>query len=140
MKTRVKVLQEIEIKTVVIDLKPRYIGDTDDDDMPTDFPLLDDSKTHWCVRVDIDTGIIEGWPDGETRDMHVKVCDEGIYRLLDANGAEVAMIADYVPHGVVPGSYGDYVELAIDGAGRITNWPDAPDVSRFFADEYPESV
>ena len=132
MKLKVKSWSEVEIKTVVIDLRPRYIGDTDDDDMPTDFPLLSADKTQWVARVDIDTGIIEGWPAGETRNMHVKVCDEGIYRLLDGDGTEVAMIAGYVPHGVVPGSYGDYVELTIDETGRITNWPEQPDVSRFF--------
>ena len=135
MKTTMKLEQEVEIVTVVIAISPRYVGDDDDDDMPTDFPLLNDSKM-WTAHVDIDTGIIKGWPEGDVREMHVKVCDAGTYRLLDASGKEIAAIVnDYVPHGVVPGSWGDYVELSIDGTGRIINWPKSPDVSQFFDDD-----
>ena len=133
MKATVKTEKEVEIKTVLIDIAPRYIGDSDDDDMPTDFPLLNDVKDAWIVRVDIDNGVIENWPEGDARKMHVKVCDAGTYRLLDVDGNEVAAIVNnYVPHGVVPGSYGDYVELTIDETGKITNWPKSPDVSEFF--------
>lgn len=133
MKTTVKIKKQLEIKTVVIDITPRYIGDSDDDDMPTDFPLLNDAKDAWSARVDIDTGVIENWPVGDARQMYVKVYDEGTYRLLDSDGNEVAsIINDYVPNGVVPGSYGDYIELTIDENGTITNWPSNPDVSDFF--------
>ena len=44
------------------------------------------------------------------------------------------IVQDYVPHGVVPGEYGDYVILKID-KGRIVNWPAKPDVSEFFNQE-----
>lgn len=135
MKASIKVKQDVEIKFVVIDIEPRYIGDSEDDDMPSDFPLLNDAKTEWRAKVDIDTGVIEGWPQGEARKMFVKVCDAGIYTLLDAAGNELARLDGYVPHGVVPGEYGDYVSLAIDETGRITNWPKNPDVSEFFADD-----
>ena len=133
MKAFVMVEKEVEISEVVIDISPRYIGDSEDDDMPTDFPLLNDNKNNWVARVNIDTGVIANWPQGDARKMHVKVCDAGTYRLMDENFNEIAAIVnDYVPHGVVPGSYGDYVELTIDEAGRITNWPRRPDVSAFF--------
>jgi len=133
MRVSVKIMQEVEIKTIVIDIAPRHIGDSDDDDMPTDFPLLNSNKAFWQARVDIDTGVIEGWPQGDAREMNVKVCDQGRYTLLDADSKEVArIIDDYVPNGVVPGEYGDYVELSIDETGRITNWPEKPDVSAFF--------
>ena len=137
MKASVKILKEVDIAIVVIDIEPRYIGDSEDDDMPTDFPLLVDGKT-WRASVNIDTGKIEGWPKGEKRSMHVKVCDAGIYTLIDASGIEVAQINGYVPHGVVPGSYGDYVELTIDENGVITNWPKNPDISRFFRNSVEE--
>ncbi len=55
----------------------------------------------------------------------MKVCDEGVYTLL-SDGKEVATRDGYVPHGVVPGEYGDYVILNIASDGKITNWP-APD-------------
>lgn len=136
MKATVKVQKEVEIKTVLIDIAPRHIGDGDDDDMPTDFPLLNERKSAWVAVVDIDTGVIQGWPAGDARKMHVKVCDAGTYRLFDADDNQVAAIENnYVPNGVVPGSYGDYVELNIDETGRITNWPTRPDVSAFFADD-----
>lgn len=135
MKASIKVKQDVEIKFVVIDIEPRYIGDSEDDDMPSDFPLLNDTKTQWRAKVDIDTGVIDGWPQGDARQMFVKVCDAGIYTLLGAAGNELAQLYGYVPHGVVPGQYGDYVSLTIDESGRITNWPKNPDVSEFFAED-----
>ena len=56
--------QEVEVKTVLIDISPRYIGDDEDDDMPTTTPMLNNSKTSWVAFVDIDTGQIENWPQG----------------------------------------------------------------------------
>lgn len=132
MKTTVKIEKEVDIKHVIIDIAIRYVGDSDDDDVPTDFPLLRDDKKTWLAKVDIDTGIIDGWPQGDSREMHAKVCDAGIYTLLDADGNTVATLSGYVPNDLVPGSYGDYVELSIDGGGKITNWPRHPDVSQFF--------
>jgi hypothetical protein len=135
MKAKVKIEKEIEIKAVLIEIAPRHIGDSDDDDMPTDFPLLDDTKSFWSAKVDVDSGIIEGWPKGEARQMHVKVCDAGIYTLFDASGRLVAVLNGYVPHGLVPGSFGDYVELCINEDGVITNWPQNPSVDEFFEDD-----
>ncbi len=135
MKATIKVEKVVEIRAVLINIAPRYIGDSTEDDMPTDFPLLNSAKTEWVAKVDIDTGKIEGWPAGDARKMHVKVCDAGIYTLLDANGEQVAKLENnYVPHGVVPGDYGDYVVLDIDASGLITNWPKSPDISAFFCD------
>ena len=132
MKTTVRIEKEVDIAAILIDIAPRYIGDGEDYDMPTDFPMLNSEKTAWVAKVDIDTGQIFGWPAGEVRKMHVKVCDAGIYTLYDREGVEIAVFNGYVPNDVVPGSYGDYVELEIDGSGIITNWPKHPDVSRFF--------
>ena len=137
MKAKVRVWKEIEIEFVVIDIKPRYVGDSEDDDISTDIPLLNEQK-EWRVTVEIDTGYIHGWPKGEPREMHVKVCDEGIYTLQDKEGNDLAQIAGYVPNDVVPGSYGDYIELTIDENGVITNWPKNPDISRFFRNSVEE--
>lgn len=132
MKATITVKQEVEIETVMIHISPRHIGDGDDDDLPTDFPLLNETKDSWLAYVDIDTGRIKGWPQGDAREMHVKVCDAGRYALLDKEGAAVAVIDGYVPNGLVPGSYGDYVELSIDVNGLITNWPSHPSIEEFF--------
>lgn len=133
MKASILVRKEVEIKTILIDIAPRYIGDSEDDDMPSDFPLLNATKDSWVAYVDVDTGKIKDWPQGDAREMHVKVCDAGTYRLFDDEGVAVAaIINNYVPNGIVPGSYGDYVELKIDETGTITNWPKSPDISKFF--------
>lgn len=132
MKAIVKIEKEVEIKTVIINIAPRYIGDSGDDDMPTDFPLLNDEKSEWTAHVDIDTGVIKDWPQGDSREMHVKVCDAGTYTLLDTFGNSVAVRDGYVPNDLVPGSYGDYVELSINEEGVITNWPKNPSVDEFF--------
>ena len=129
MKASVMVKKEVEIKTVLIDIHVRYVGG-DDGDIPEDFPLLNGSQ--WRAIVDIDSGTIDEWPQGEARQMHVKVCDEGKYTLFDDSGEEVATIDGYVPHGVVPGDYGDYVILDIDENGVIKNWPKRPCVDEFF--------
>lgn len=135
MKATIKVEKEVDIRTVVINISPRYIGDGPDDDMPTDFPLLDEKKESWVALVDIDTGAITGWPKGDKRSMHVKVCDAGFYKLINSDGELIATKCGYVPNGVVPGAYGDYVELEIDENGIITNWPKNPDISEFFREE-----
>lgn len=133
MKAKVKIEQELTIASVFIDIAPRYIGDSEDDDLPTDFPLLNASKTEWRAMVDIDTGKILDWPQGEARDMHVKVCDNGSYSLYDSAGEKVAEIVNgYVPNELIPGAYGDYIELSINEDGVITNWPRSPDISAFF--------
>lgn len=133
MFTTIKVKKEVDIRSVLIDISPRYIGDSDEDDMPLDFPLLNIAEGKWQATVDIDSGKIDGWPAGDAREMHVKVCDAGSYHLLDAEGNKIASIENnYVPNDLIPGSYGDYVELSIDENGVITNWPEDPDVSAFF--------
>jgi hypothetical protein len=131
MKATVKIEQEVEIKTVLVEIKPRYIGDTDDDDMPSTFPLLDADT--WRARIDIDSGKIENWPEGEKREMFVKVCDAGSYHLFDAENKAIKSIENnYVPNDLIPGEYGDYIDLKINGNGVITNWPQAPSISEFF--------
>ena len=131
MKTRVKIWKEIEVSTICIDINIRYVGG-DDGDIPADFPLL--KGNDWRAIVNMDSGKIEDWPVGEYREMHVKVCDAGIYTLYDDKGEPIAERDGYVPHGVVPGAYGDYVILSIDENGVITNWPKKPDISDFFDD------
>lgn len=121
---------EIDIKFVRLELHVRY----DEEDIPNDFPLR--SGDMWNASVEIDTGKIRGWPaDAGARQLRMKVCDEGCYSLVADLDGIVARISDYIPHGVVPGRYGDYVELEIDANGVITNWPKKPDVSEFFKDE-----
>ena len=54
--------------------------------------------------------------------------------VVSFNGVIVgSMEQEYVPHGVVPGEYGDYIHLNIDSDGTIANWPKKPNVKAFFS-------
>lgn len=121
---------EITITHIKLTLPVRY----GEQDIPKDFPLR--SGDVWQAMVNIDTGVIDNWPIGESGVLEMKVCDEGTYMLYTYFGDHWDAVAkikqDYVPHGVVPGRYGDYVRLEIDASGCITNWPKKPDVSSFF--------
>ena len=100
------------------------------EDMPRDFPMREGDT--WKATVEIATGIIRGWPQGKSGEFRMKVCDEGTYTLLDATGAEVEKIEDgYVPNSIIPGKYGDYIQMVIAADGTITNWPKHPSLEDF---------
>ena len=127
MKTTVMRPVEVEIVAVKIHVAVRY----GTDDMPMDFPGREGDM--WRITVDIDTGKIDGWPKGVERDLYMKVCDDGSYYLLDGENRCVAGLEnEYVPHGVVPGEFGDYIDLHIQPDGVIENWPTYPNVDEFF--------
>ena len=127
MKVTVTKPVEIDIAYVRISVAVKY----DEEDIPNDFPFRKGDQ--WDIIVDIETGKIVDWPEGVEHDLHMKVTDSGSYWFLDAAKLPVGWIdEDYVPNDVVPGSYGDYIEMQIAGDGTITNWPKSPDVSAFF--------
>jgi hypothetical protein len=126
--------KEEEVTVTHIEIKiPVYFGE---EDIPNDFPLR--SGDVWEAMVNIENGRIENWPDDprfrQCR-LFMKVCDGGVYTLYsyfsDYWKEEAKIEHDYVPHGVVPGECGDYVDLVITD-GQIANWPKAPDISSFF--------
>lgn len=130
MKTKIKIEKEVEIKWVFIRIPIRY----GDEDVPFDFPLR--VGDIWEASINIDSGEIENWPKGKSGNLYAKVCDEGYYELIDENDNSIGRIVDdYVPNDLIPGEYGDYVDLKIDKNGKITNWPQEPDVSEFFNNE-----
>lgn len=81
-------------------------------------------KDAWCPTIDLETGVIQEWPQGTTADVHYKVCDAGIYKLLDGEKSVVATIDGYVPSMMCPGGngYGDYVIMSIGPDGKIADW------------------
>ena len=78
----------------------------------------------WCPTIHIETGRIEGWPAGTVADIHYKVCDEGVYTLLDDQRRPLLKVDGYVPDIMCPGGagYGDYVIMRVDAGGYIQNW------------------
>ncbi|UNK39333.1 hypothetical protein MNR02_06410 [Shinella sp. H4-D48] len=128
---------EHDVKYLQADCGVRYWEDgtvngvVDDDDNPA-MPFA--SKDSWTILIDIEAGIIIDWPKGTTADVHYKVCDDGVYSLLDADRKEVKQIDGYVPSIMCPegNGYGDYVIMKIDGDGKIENF--VPDLSDFEGD------
>jgi len=135
MKVTIPTTKEIDIKYITLKLAVRY----EEEDMPNGAPMREGDM--WKASVEIDSGIIINWPQGQTLDLYMKVCDEGIYKLFDADWNELACVDGYVPHGIVPGKYGDYVELKINEFGIITNWPTKPTFGDFWpvSEQSPDS-
>jgi len=126
----VMVPKEIDFGFVGVSVAVRY----GDENMPYDFPGRIDNM--WHATIDIDQGEILRWPEGKSGEFEMKVCDQGEYRLLDRKLNLIKRLQDsYVPNTLIPGEYGDYINLKINEFGVITNWPKNPDISDFF----PES-
>lgn len=126
MKFTRTVKQEIEVTHLVADMGVRYWedgcvnGEPDDDDTPK-MPLA--TNDGWKLVIALDTVAIVGWPQGVTAETHYKVCDAGVYTIM--NGSEVVTRKDgYVPSMLAPmgEGYGDYVILSIGADGVIAGW------------------
>ena len=80
-------------------------------------------------------GRIRDWPEGVEAYIHYKVCDAGVYTLLDAEGRTLATRDGYVPDLLSPceSGYGDYIIMNIDEKGQIDKW--RFDISDFNEDE-----
>jgi len=130
MELTIKVEKKVEIKKVRVEVAVRY----DDEDIPYDFPLRNGDM--WIGTIDVDNGKIIDWPQGESGELSMKICDEGSYYLLDENDNVVLSIEeDYVPNKLLPGTYGDYIDLKINEEGIITNWMRDANFSDFINDE-----
>ena len=113
--------KEFEAKYLNMSVAVRY----GDEDMPFDATFREGD--FWHARIDLDEKRIVNWPKGKTlKFTDMKVCDEGKYSIQDKDGLILAEIDGYVPNLLLPGDYGDYLSLDIDGDGFIKNWlPDA---------------
>jgi len=67
MKTVIKVKKEVDIRFVKININIRYLGDGDDDDVSPSFPLIQGNT--WKATINVDTGVIEGWPQGVSENL-----------------------------------------------------------------------
>jgi hypothetical protein len=121
MKITIRKPTGVDVTHLKVSLPIRY----GTEDIPDDFPFRKGNR--WEALIDVDAGAIIGWPQGRDGELTMKVVDEGCYTLLDAGGETIlALIGEYVPHALIPGEYGDYVQLVIDATGRITNWAPNP--------------
>ena len=78
----------------------------------------------WKPLIDVSNGWIVNWRKGTTADVHYKVCDEGVYCLLNNNKQQIIRIESYVPALLDPygNGYGDYIIFSVDADGYIKDW------------------
>ena len=78
----------------------------------------------WKPLININTGKIVNWTQGVKASIHYKICDNGTYKLLDANMELIKKIRDYVPKMLSPKEegWGDYIIMDIDPDGQIRDW------------------
>jgi len=91
----------------------------------------------WCPTIELATGKVVGWPEGCTADIHYKVCDDGLYWLLDADGKRIADRGGYVPNDFLchgHNGHSDYIIMTIGPDGQIANYQ-RPEIVR---DEWRE--
>lgn len=126
-------LQKVTKKVAFVEL--HVAVNYGDEDMPYDAPMRKGDMFN--VLIDVDEKKVIDWPVGKTLDIYMKVCDQGTYILLDADKEEILSKQDgYCPNNLLPGAYGDYLELKIDENGIVTNWLDSPDFSDFAYEDY----
>ncbi|QEL01614.1 hypothetical protein FKG96_12610 [Olivibacter sp. LS-1] len=138
MKATIKFYKEVEVTTLKIRAGVRYWEDgtvNGQEDINGNLIPFREGD-YWCPVIDLYSATIKDWPIGTTAHVHYKVCDDGYYILLDDKGEPVLSLEnDYVPNKLVPGHYGDYIEMEIDQTGKITNWPSHPSLSDFMEED-----
>lgn len=115
-------------------LNPEECGENDEDH---EIPCNDGNI--WFPKIDVDTGEVVNWIKGIKAEIHYKVCDEGIYELLDKDNNIIFSHEGYVPSsilGIDDDSFGDYICITIDENGFIKNWD--PDLEQFVSENYDD--
>lgn len=127
MEIEIKKAVKVQVKYLKVEAGVRYWEDAsvngiDETEDSTSIPFRNGEV--WCPVIDLDAGKIADWPIGTTADVHYKVCDAGVYTLLDADHSEVVKIDGYVPDILSPGGsgYGDYIIMSISEDGSVAGW------------------
>lgn len=80
----------------------------------------------WELEIELANGLILGWPEGTEADVHYKVCDAGLYWLLDENRGRIAKWSGhYVPSSILcvgADGWGDYIIFKVGQDGKVTGW------------------
>nr|DAP70549.1 MAG TPA: hypothetical protein [Caudoviricetes sp.] len=130
MKVTVYKPVELEIHTVRIEVE---LHDDASESLPKHL-FNDDGELD--LLIEVDTGKVVSWQGSEPVNIYDKVCDNGVYTLFGSGGLEVGKIDNYyVPNDLIPGDYGDYINLEINADGFVTNWHKYPSVLEFFPEK-----
>lgn len=125
MKAKFTVTKEFDVEYLFVEAGVRYWEDGIMDgiqDKDGNMPCREGNI--WKPLINVNTGKIINWKQGTTASIHYKVCDDGIYKLLDANMELIKKIRDYVPKMLSPKEkgWGDYIIMDIDADGQIQDW------------------
>jgi len=125
MKAKFTVTKEFDVEYLFVEAGVRYWEDATIDgiqDEDGNIPCRDGDC--WKPLININTGKIINWTQGVRANIHYKVCDNGTYKLLDANMELIKKIRDYVPKMLSPKEegWGDYIIMDIDTDGQIQDW------------------
>jgi hypothetical protein len=114
-------------KYIEVDAGVRYWDDAlvnGTPDVDGKIPLRKDDG--WCPTIDLKTGEILDWPQDIEAKIHYKVCDSGLYWLLDENKKRIAKWNGYyVPNDILctkSNGHGDYIIMDIGKNGKVLNW------------------
>lgn len=157
MKATIKIEKEVNLKKILVSAGVRYWNDCKyskdnkntwrngsneedikevSEDFRNNIPFVEKKDIghgkdyYWNLIIDIDTGKVENWPKDFCIETWFKVCDDGLYQILDENNNiiwdSVEFQDYYVPKFLSIGSegYGDYIYIDINGDGYIKDWED----------------
>jgi len=112
-----KIIKEVDVKFIWI----QFPIDDEEIEEFKDFPKR---ITNFCeLIIDIDEGKIVNWPSGISENVSFCIKDSGTFELFDCDGFKIKATHDgYVPNHLLPGDYGDTLDLDIDENGKILNW------------------
>lgn len=118
---------ERDAKFLKVSLEPRYWEDAFLNGAPDregHMPLR--SLDEWVAVIELDTGRVLEWPMGCQANLQYKVCDSGLYWLLNQDMTEIARWTGvYVPSDYLctgRSGTGDYLGIEIGSQGLIRNW------------------
>lgn len=124
---------EVKLSRLIIvldDYNADQLSQDLDGDWDTSFTRQQpDGSHHINIRLDSEWAYLEGWRKGSCT-LVIKARDSCDYVLELANGCKLICKDNYVPHGVVPGEFGDYIILEIVD-GYVVNMPSDFDLSEF---------
>ena len=134
MKVELTIRKTFDVKKIVCKAKIRYWEDAKVNGIRenNDTPRIPCKKgQEWSPIIDVENGVILNWAKGVEASVYYKVCDNGVYALLDEKDNEIVVIGGYVPRIMAPKEpgYGDYIIMDIDCNGKIDKW--VPDFSEF---------
>ena len=140
MKISLKIEKEFDVKYLKAICSVRYWedgtinGESDKDGSQTPCANGD----NWEPLIEINSGKILNWEQGKTASLHYKICDCGVYQLLDENKEKIHEIEGYVPKVMCPkeNGYGDYLIMDIDENGFIKNFNEDMIEEDFTTEDY----